>query len=74
MNTAPIIVNEITLVGSRCGRFEPAIEMLRTRRVDVTGMLSAEYPLEQASAAFREAAQRGVLKLLLRNQRGSRAS
>jgi len=74
MNTAPIIVNEITLVGSRCGRFEPAIEMLRTRRVDVTGMLSAEYPLEQASAAFREAAQRGVLKLLLRNQRGIRAS
>jgi threonine dehydrogenase-like Zn-dependent dehydrogenase len=74
MNTAPIIVNEITLVGSRCGRFEPAIEMLGTKKVDVTGMLSAEYPLEEAAAAFREAAQRGVLKILLRNQRGSRAS
>jgi threonine dehydrogenase-like Zn-dependent dehydrogenase len=74
MNTAPIIVNEITLVGSRCGRFEPAIEMLRRRKVDVTGMLSAEHSLEEAPAAFREAAQRGVLKVLLRNQRGSRAS
>ena len=74
IDTAAIIVNEITLVGSRCGRFEPAIEMLRTRKVDVTGILSAEYPLEEAAAAFREAAQRGVLKILLRNQRGSRAS
>jgi threonine dehydrogenase-like Zn-dependent dehydrogenase len=74
VDTAPIIVNEITLVGSRCGRFEPAIEMLRTKKVDVTGMLSAEFPLEEAPAAFREAARPGALKVLLRNQRGSRAS
>ncbi len=67
IDTAPVIVNEITLIGSRCGRFEPAMEMLRSGRVDVMGFVSAEFPLEQAPAAFAEAARRGVLKVLLRN-------
>ena len=67
IDTAPIIVNEITLVGSRCGRFEPAIEMLRSKRVDVSGMVAAEFSLVEAPAAFAEAARPGVLKVLLRN-------
>ena len=67
IDTAPVIVNEISLIGSRCGRFEPAIELLRERKVDVRPMLSAEFPLEQAPAAFAEAARKGVLKVLLRN-------
>lgn len=66
-DAAPAIVNEITLVGSRCGRFEPAIELLRQRKVDVLSMLSAEFPLAEAPAAFAEAARRGVLKVLLQN-------
>lgn len=66
VDTAPVIVDEVTLVGSRCGRFEPAIELLRQKRVDVTAMLSAEFPLERAPDAFAEAAKRGVLKVLLR--------
>jgi threonine dehydrogenase-like Zn-dependent dehydrogenase len=66
-DAAPVIVNEITLVGSRCGRFEPAIELLRQRKVDVLSMLSAEFPLAEAPAAFAEAARRGVLKVLLQN-------
>ena len=74
MDVASVIVNEITLVGSRCGRFEPAIEMLRAKSVDVTQMLSAEYPLEQAPEAFHEAARPGVLKVLLRNQPGCKTS
>ena len=45
IDTAAVIVDEITLVGSRCGRFEPAIELLRDRKVDVESMLAAEYPL-----------------------------
>jgi alcohol dehydrogenase len=71
-DAAPAIVNEITLVGSRCGRFAPAIELLRDHRVDVLSMLSAEFPLAEAPAAFEQAAQRGVLKVLLQNQRCSR--
>lgn len=67
LDTAPIIVNEISLVGSRCGRFEPAIELLRQRKIDVSSMLAAEFPLIDAPVAFTEAARRGVLKVLLRN-------
>lgn len=71
VDTAPVIVNEVTLIGSRCGRFEPAIELLRSGKVDVTQMISAEYPLEQAPEAFAEAARPGVLKVLLRNAQGA---
>ena len=67
IDTAPVIVNEITLVGSRCGRFEPAIELLSSGKIDVSRMLSAEYALEDAPRAFAKAATRGVLKVLLRN-------
>jgi alcohol dehydrogenase len=67
VDTAPIIVNEITLIGSRCGRFEPALALLRQRRVVVRPMLTTEFPLAQAPAAFAEAAKSGVLKVLLRN-------
>jgi threonine dehydrogenase-like Zn-dependent dehydrogenase len=65
IDTATIIVNEITLVGSRCGRFEPAIELLKNRQVDVRPMISANFPLEQADEAFTLAAKPGVLKVLL---------
>lgn len=67
VDTAGIIVNEITLVGSRCGRFEPAIELLSAGKIDVASMLSSEFPLREAPAAFAEAARPGALKLLLRN-------
>jgi threonine dehydrogenase-like Zn-dependent dehydrogenase len=67
IDTAPVIVNEITLVGSRCGRFEPALRMLASGKVRVGGMISEELPLGEAPKAFRKAAERGVLKVLLRN-------
>jgi threonine dehydrogenase-like Zn-dependent dehydrogenase len=67
IDSAPVIVNEITLVGSRCGRFEPALELLREHKVNVTKMISSEYPLSEAPAAFAEAARKGVLKVLLKN-------
>jgi alcohol dehydrogenase len=66
IDTAPVIVNEITLVGSRCGRFEPALKLLRERRVEVGDMISDELPLGQAAAAFDRAEEKGVLKVLLR--------
>jgi len=65
LDTAPVIVNEITVVGSRCGRFEPALDLLGSGRINVTDMISEKLPLASAPAAFRKAAERGVLKILL---------
>jgi threonine dehydrogenase-like Zn-dependent dehydrogenase len=65
IDIAPVIVNEITLIGSRCGRFEPAIDLMRTRKINVRSMISDRLPLSEASRAFRIAAKRGVLKVLL---------
>jgi alcohol dehydrogenase len=67
MDTAPIIVREITLVGSRCGPFEPAIQLLERGAIDVTSMISESVPLSEAPAAFERAGQAGVLKVLLSN-------
>jgi alcohol dehydrogenase len=62
-DTAPVIVNEITLVGSRCGRFEAALPLLDV--IDVEPLIQARYPLRDAPAAFAHAARRGTLKVLL---------
>ncbi|MEO6323174.1 MAG: alcohol dehydrogenase catalytic domain-containing protein [Thermoanaerobaculia bacterium] len=65
-DSAPLVVNEITVIGSRCGRFAPALALLANRQVDVTKLLSAELPLTEAPRALRLAARRGVKKVLLR--------
>ena len=65
VDTVPIIVNEITLVGSRCGRFEPALNLLKMGKVNVTDMISESMPLADARRAFARAGERGVLKVLL---------
>jgi len=67
LDTAPVIVNEISLVGSRCGRFEPALKLLSRSRVLVADMISEVLPLSQAPRAFRLADRSGVLKVLLTN-------
>jgi threonine dehydrogenase-like Zn-dependent dehydrogenase len=69
IDTAPAIVNEITLVGSRCGRFEPALRLLAFGKVRVDELISDEFPLDRAAEAFERAASRGVLKVLLRPPR-----
>ncbi len=65
VDTAPIIVREITLVGSRCGRFEAALPLLEHALIPVEEMIAARYPLREAAHAFAHAAQPGVLKVLL---------
>jgi alcohol dehydrogenase len=65
VDTAPVIVNEITLVGSRCGRFEPALELLRLGTVQVERLIADRFPLASAPEAFKRAAEKGVLKVLL---------
>jgi alcohol dehydrogenase len=67
VDTAPVIVNEITLVGSRCGRFEPALRLLQNGRVDVRPLISEVIPLKWAKAAFKQAAAPGVLKVMLQS-------
>ncbi len=65
IDTAPVIVNEITLIGSRCGRFEPAIELLRNGAVRPARMISHRFPLAKAPEAFAKAAEKGTLKVLI---------
>jgi threonine dehydrogenase-like Zn-dependent dehydrogenase len=69
IDTAPAIVNEITLIGSRCGRFEPALKLLASGKVKVAGLISDEFPLDRAKDAFARAATKGILKVLLRPPR-----
>ena len=65
LDTAPIIVNEITLIGSRCGRFEAALPLLGDERIRLEEMISDRFPLRDAPQAFERAAQSGVLKVLV---------
>jgi alcohol dehydrogenase len=67
VDTAPIIVNELTLVGSRCGRFAPALGLLQSGKLNLERMVSEVMPLSEAPRAFARAAEKGVLKVLLRN-------
>jgi threonine dehydrogenase-like Zn-dependent dehydrogenase len=65
VNLTSIVVDEITLVGSRCGPFEPAIRLLATRQVEVEPMIQARYSLDEGLAAFEQAALKGTLKVLV---------
>ncbi len=65
LDLAPVVVDEITLVGSRCGQFPPAIEAIRSGQVSVAGMVAARYPLSESPAAFQRASQGGLLKVLV---------
>ena len=66
LNLAPIVVNEITMIGSRCGRFAPAIAALTAGKVDLRPLISAVFPLEDGLAAFASAAEPANFKVLLR--------
>jgi threonine dehydrogenase-like Zn-dependent dehydrogenase len=66
VETWPIVVKELTVIGSRCGPFERALALLRTGRVDPTPLISRVFPLQDAAAAIHYAQQRGVMKVLLK--------
>lgn len=65
VDASAIVVDEITLVGSRCGPFAPAIALLEQGRITVESMIEARYPLADGLRAFEHAARPGVLKVLL---------
>jgi threonine dehydrogenase-like Zn-dependent dehydrogenase len=65
------VVDEITLLGSRCGPFAPALRLLARGLVDVLSLIQARYPLSEALGAFEHAARPGTLKVLLEMRKES---
>ncbi|MFM7407114.1 MAG: MDR/zinc-dependent alcohol dehydrogenase-like family protein [Cuspidothrix sp.] len=65
LDASSLVVDEITLIGSRCGPFVPALELLATGKVDIDYLIHDIYPLSQGLAAFEKAKTKGVLKVLL---------
>jgi len=63
---APFVVDEITIIGSRCGPFAPALRLLERREVDPTALIAETYPLERALEAMEAAGRPGTMKVLLR--------
>ncbi|MGH9946274.1 MAG: MDR/zinc-dependent alcohol dehydrogenase-like family protein [Pyrinomonadaceae bacterium] len=61
-----VVVNEITIIGSRCGRFEPALELLSSNQIEVDDLIFEEFNLSDGVRAFERAGTSGVLKVLLR--------
>src|SRR5688572_12581814 len=66
INAARVVVDEISIVGSRCGRFAPALDLLKRNAIDVDSLISEEYPLAKGVHAMKRARTKGVLKVLLR--------
>ena len=65
VNLSSVVVDEITVVGSRCGAFAPALELLSARALPVRELVQARYSFARGADAFAEAAQPGALKVLL---------
>ncbi|PYQ48766.1 MAG: alcohol dehydrogenase [Acidobacteria bacterium] len=66
VNLSAFVVDEITLIGSRCGPFGKALDLLASGRLDVSDLVSGVYPLAQAEGAFDAAGRPGALKVLVR--------
>ena len=71
LDLAPIVVDEITVVGSRCGPFDRALEALSSGAIDPTPMIAGRYLLDDALAAIDHAGRRGVLKVIVDIANGS---
>jgi 2-desacetyl-2-hydroxyethyl bacteriochlorophyllide A dehydrogenase len=65
VNWSPFVVDEITIVGSRCGPFAPALRLLERGEVDPTVLIAKRFPLSKADEAMQEAQKPGMLKVLL---------
>lgn len=66
IDQARLVVDEITILGSRCGRFQPALDLLKKGAIDIDSLISEEYPLAEGVYAMERAARKGVLKVFLR--------
>jgi threonine dehydrogenase-like Zn-dependent dehydrogenase len=63
---APIVIDEVRVIGSRCGPFPKAIAALGSRAIDVRPLIGLELPIDRAEEAFRAAAERGARKVILK--------
>jgi threonine dehydrogenase-like Zn-dependent dehydrogenase len=68
VQTWPIVVKELTVVGSRCGPFDKAIALLRSGQVDPRPLITRTFPLPEAPAAIAFAQKPGVMKVLLKSE------
>lgn len=66
LNLAPLVIDEINVIGSRCGPFREAIRALAEKRIDVVSLIHRRMKLEQGIEAMELAARPGILKVLLR--------
>jgi len=66
IDLTPAVVNEVTLVGSRCGPFRPAINALATGMISVDALIDSEFPLEEFQEAFNLAKESNTLKVVLK--------
>jgi threonine dehydrogenase-like Zn-dependent dehydrogenase len=66
VSLAPLVINEVTVIGSRCGRFSPALQALARKSIAVAPLISKIFPLAEGAAAIRHAARPRELKVLLR--------
>jgi threonine dehydrogenase-like Zn-dependent dehydrogenase len=69
VDTWPVVVKELTVVGSRCGPFAKAIALLRSGKIDPTPLISRTFPLAKAESAIQFAQKAGIMKVLLRVDR-----
>jgi threonine dehydrogenase-like Zn-dependent dehydrogenase len=65
VNASSLVVDEITLIGSRCGPFDKAIDLLASRKIEVRDLIDATYPLDKAITAFGHAQRAGAMKILV---------
>ena len=64
-NLAPVVIDEITVLGSRCGQFPAALRLLKSGKVDFSPLISAVYPADKAIEAFEKNKEKDTLKVLL---------
>lgn len=64
-NTAPFVVKELLIIGSRCGNFRMAIEALKAEKVEVKSLITKEYPLADGLKAMEHAGKKGAMKIQL---------
>ena len=66
LNLAPIVINEITVLGSRCGQFAPALRLLKNKRIDFKPMISKIYSVDEALEAFDANKAKDTIKILIK--------
>ena len=65
-NLAPIVIDEITVLGSRCGQFAPAMRMLESKRIDVNPLISDVYDIDDSIKAFERNTEKTSVKVLVK--------